>query len=201
MKKFIIVFLLVGGLAQAQEQPIQVDPVTFEETSWDAWQESIDLQEPSPTQELSQQDKLCLAKNIWHEARNEPYEGKVAVLLVTINRALSGNFPQNVCDVVYQRSVVVKRQYNRAKKSLVDIGRWTVCQFSWTCERLPPPRLNDNKWLDILRIVENYSVGKYEDLEKKYQNVYNYHATYVNPRWNNLREFTRVGQHIFYKPR
>ena len=38
----------------------------------------------------------CLAKNIYFEAATEPFEGKVAVAQVTINRANSGKFPEDI---------------------------------------------------------------------------------------------------------
>ena len=42
-------------------------------------------------------DEECLAKNIYHEAGKEPFEGKVAVAQVTMNRAASGQFPEDIC--------------------------------------------------------------------------------------------------------
>ena len=48
----------------------------------------------------------CLARNIYFEAGGEPFEGKVAVAQVTINRANSGQFPNDICRVVYQKNVV-----------------------------------------------------------------------------------------------
>jgi len=44
----------------------------------------------------------CLAKNIYFEARNEPFAGQLAVALVTLNRVYDDTFPNTVCDVVYQ---------------------------------------------------------------------------------------------------
>ena len=46
----------------------------------------------------------CLARNIYHEAGNEPFEGKVAVAQVTINRSESGMFPSDLCKVIYQKN-------------------------------------------------------------------------------------------------
>ena len=51
----------------------------------------------------------CLAKNIYHEAASEPFEGKVAVAQVTMNRAESGKFPRDVCGVVYQKNVIYEK--------------------------------------------------------------------------------------------
>lgn len=45
---------------------------------------------------------MCLAKNIFHEARGESIEGQIAVGIVTLNRVRSDKYPNNVCDVVYQ---------------------------------------------------------------------------------------------------
>ena len=58
------------------------------------------------TMEERERQLTCLAKNIYHEAATEPFEGKVAVAQVTINRAESGKFPSDICNVVYQKNVV-----------------------------------------------------------------------------------------------
>jgi len=52
---------------------------------------------------------LCLALNLYHEARGEPLDGQFAVAMVTLNRA--GRDPAKVCDVVaapYQFSWTLK---------------------------------------------------------------------------------------------
>lgn len=53
---------------------------------------------------VSQSDIEILARTIHGEARGEPYMGQVAVGAVIINRVLSHEFPDNIKDVVYQRS-------------------------------------------------------------------------------------------------
>ena len=58
----------------------------------------------------------CLAINIYREAGYEPFEGKVAVAQVTMNRVLHEEFPSDVCQVVYQKNIFYQR---------------LVCQFSW----------------------------------------------------------------------
>lgn len=45
---------------------------------------------------------LCLAFNIYHEARGEPLDGQLAVAAVTLNRVLDPRWPDDVCKVVYQ---------------------------------------------------------------------------------------------------
>jgi spore germination cell wall hydrolase CwlJ-like protein len=58
------------------------------------------------TAEMRQKQLDCLARNIYHEAGGEPFEGKVAVAQVTINRTENGAFPSDICQVVYQKNIV-----------------------------------------------------------------------------------------------
>jgi hypothetical protein len=48
----------------------------------------------------------CLTRNIYWESATEPFEGKVAVAQVTINRVESGRFAPDICGVVYQKNMV-----------------------------------------------------------------------------------------------
>ena len=61
----------------------------------------------------------CLTRNIYWEAATEPFEGKVAVAQVTINRVETGRFAPDICGVVYQKNVIYDK---------------VVCQFSWFCD-------------------------------------------------------------------
>ena len=49
------------------------------------------------------EDRKILANIIYCEAGGEPYEGKLAVGAVVINRVLSNKYPDTVPGVVYQR--------------------------------------------------------------------------------------------------
>lgn len=53
---------------------------------------------------LTEEDRKCLAENVYHEARGEPAEGRFAVMFTTLSRMLSPTkeFPKSVCGVVYQ---------------------------------------------------------------------------------------------------
>jgi len=51
------------------------------------------------------QEMMCLAENIYFEARAEGIEGKAAVANVTRNRVVSAKFPNSYCGVVYQGPV------------------------------------------------------------------------------------------------
>ena len=126
----------------------------------------------------------CLAKNIYHEAGFEPFEGKVAVAQVTINRANSGQFPNDICAVVYQKGVI----YNKV-----------ICQFSWYCEQ--PGKMRP---INGAAYAESYAVAKKVLLENfrldgLRQAMY-YHADYVNPQWGK-EKIAKIGRHIFYSDR
>ena len=47
---------------------------------------------------------MCLALNIYFEARSEPIEGQIAIAEVTLNRVASTNYPNDVCSVVLQEN-------------------------------------------------------------------------------------------------
>lgn len=124
----------------------------------------------------------CLARNIYWEAANEPFEGKVAVAQVTINRVSDGRFKEDICGVVYQKNIVYDR---------------VICQFSWFCEtnhltRLPYPKYYEESEAVAKKVLlEGYRLDGLKDA------LY-YHADYVNPRWNK-EKIGQIGRHIFYK--
>ena len=124
----------------------------------------------------------CLAINIYREAGYEPFEGKVAVAQVTMNRVVKGNFGNDVCGVVYQRNVYMEK---------------VVCQFSWACDQV-----HRNRPINKEAYNESYAVAKKVLLEGFRLDVLKdalyYHATYVNPRWPH-EKIGQIGQHIFYK--
>ena len=126
----------------------------------------------------------CLAKNIYYDAGAEPYEGKLAVAQVTLNRVNSGKFPSDICSVVYQKTV--------------DQNLRTVCQFSWTC--MVKELVNKNKYV----WEESYLIAKRALTEPVLHdtiaesNALYFHAVYVNPGWSKTKVVKQIGNHIFY---
>lgn len=51
---------------------------------------------------LSQADIHLMAKLVYAESRGEPFEGKIAVASVVLNRLLSPSFPNTIEDVIFQ---------------------------------------------------------------------------------------------------
>ena len=65
---------------------------------------------------VSRSDLILMARVIEGEAADEPYEGKVAVGAVIVNRLQSPGFPKTVSGVIYQPDAfeaVTNGQYNR----------------------------------------------------------------------------------------
>ncbi|WP_068615117.1 cell wall hydrolase [Paenibacillus tuaregi] len=52
---------------------------------------------------LSDEELLLLQKIVMAEAEGEPYEGKVAVANVVLNRLRSANYPDTIKEVIYQK--------------------------------------------------------------------------------------------------
>jgi spore germination cell wall hydrolase CwlJ-like protein len=126
----------------------------------------------------------CMARNIYWEAASEPFEGKVAVAQVTINRVQSGKFADSVCGVVHQKTKFFEK---------------VVCQFSWFCETTHLTRPVYQKLYKESEEVAKMVMLEGFRLPMLREAIY-YHADYVNPRWNKPR-ITQIGRHIFYKER
>lgn len=125
----------------------------------------------------------CLAKNIYYEAANETYEGKLAVAQVTMNRVSSGQFPKDICAVVYQRTP--------------NNNNSITCQFSWTCLAVSMSK-DKYKWEESVIVAKKALTEPHlHDTIAESKALY-YHAVYVNPGWNKSKIVKQIGNHIFY---
>lgn len=143
----------------------------------------IQPMEPSEiTAQYRERQLACLARNIYFEAGNEPFEGKVAVAQVTINRAQARGFPEDICQVIYQKNIIYQR---------------VVCQFSWYCDRESASRIMHREvYTESMEVAKKVLLEGFR-LPGLTQALY-YHADYVNPGWKKER-ITKIGRHIFYK--
>lgn len=113
---------------------------------------------------------LCLALNVYFEARNEPISGQLAVAEVTIRRAKK--FNSSVCKEVFLDK-----------------------QFSWTADQT-----RSVKDLKAYRVAELVAKEAMEGKTNFSKGADHYHAKYVNPKWaGRLCKTATIGQHIFYK--
>lgn len=137
----------------------------------------------SATAEAIENQLECLAINIYREAGGEPYEGKVGVAQVTMNRVNHPAFPKDICSVVHQKKVV---------------NRHTVCQFSWYCTRHSPvDALNYYHCREIAKKVMLYGYRM-----DKFRGALFFHTVAVRPVWRTSFDMIgRTGHHLFYRPR
>lgn len=144
---------------------------------------------------------LCLAENIYHEARNEPTAGMIAVGNVTINRVESDQWPNTICDVVYQ-GPHYESWSTKPIKDLPDDQRVYFpikhkCQFSWYCDGLSDRIKQKTKFQQILELSVEIRRKVYPDIT---DGATHYHAYYVSPHWSKvLTRTVTIDRHIFYK--
>ena len=133
--------------------------------------------------EAHRQSLICLARNVYYEARGEPSAGQYAVAEVTMNRKASRRFPRTVCDVVYQ-------------KNWDPIRRRYVGAFSWTeFSTLPEP--GGESWERARTVAE---AVYYRRHAPALQGALFFHATYIRPDWaKDKKPVARIGRHIFYR--
>jgi spore germination cell wall hydrolase CwlJ-like protein len=132
--------------------------------------------------ESIEKNLTCLALNIYREAGHEPFEGKVAVAQVTLNRTQHPSFPNTVCEVVYQKNSFMGK---------------VVCQFSWYCDSVHRMRpVNKQAYEESYRVAKMVYLEDFK-LESVKSALY-YHADYVSPNWGK-KKVTKIGAHIFYE--
>ena len=131
---------------------------------------------------------VCLALNVYHEARDQPFIGQVAVAQVVMNRVRDDRYPDTVCDVVKQGPT-----YSWAE----DYPVRHRCQFSWYCDgKSDKPR--DTKAYEQARMIAHGVY--YGNLDDFVEGATHYHAHYVYPEWAKSKTRTvRIDDHIFYR--
>lgn len=123
----------------------------------------------------------CLSLNVYHEARDQPLEGQIAVAHVVLNRVKSHRYPNDICSVIGQGSEK-------------GVGK---CQFSWFCDGKSDKPQEYIPWVNAQQVSWLVIKGEYKD---NTDGATYYHANYVNPFWSSyLQETKTIGIHIFYK--
>ena len=170
--KTVLNILVIMAVAIAAQQAIQF--------KFDKLKEARETASPI-TAQMRQTQLDCLARNIYHEAGSEPFEGKVAVAQVTINRTESGEFPSDICKVVYQKNVVYEK---------------VMCQFSWYCESPSAMKpMNGPMYTESMEVAKKVLLEGFRLPDLK--NALYFHGDYVQPGWNK-KPVAKIGRHIFY---
>ena len=129
---------------------------------------------------------ICLALNIYFEARGEPDVFDMAAPAhVVLNRWMDIRYPNDICAVVKQsktyRGNPIRNQ----------------CQFSWYCDGRSDRPLDRNAFEFSVFIASLVLTGRIEDVT---HGATHYHADYVNPQWAIVKTLTaKIGSHLFYR--
>jgi N-acetylmuramoyl-L-alanine amidase len=118
-------------------------------------------------------ERVCLATNIYFEARNQSTAGHEYIGYVTMNRLKHSKFPNNICKVIWQNA-----------------------QFSWTHDGKPDTIYNIKAWKRAV-MAGNYVINNPTKDPTK-GSLY-YHAKYVKPYWAAyMQQVAILDDHIFY---
>ncbi len=116
---------------------------------------------------------MCLAMNVFWEARDQPIAGQVAVAQVTISRVYDPKYPDNVCGVVHQ-----------------------LKQFSWYWDGKSDVPREAKAWETAQMVAKGVLAGSGH---MELWGVTHYHALSVKPYWvPSMRLVTVIDDHVFY---
>ncbi len=138
---------------------------------------------------------VCMALNVYYEARNQPVEGQMGVTYVVLNRVKDERFPNKICNVVYQGK----------HSKITGMPLRNKCMFSWYCDGRgdnPNPGRTWESSKDLAKIV----LGKHQQdiLIDITDGATHYHANWMEsfPRWSaQHKKVASIDRHIFYKAR
>ena len=131
---------------------------------------------------------VCLALNVYHEARDQPFIGQVAVAQVVMNRVYDDRYPNHPCEVVFQGPTYSWKP---------DFPVRHRCQFSWYCDGKSDKVYDEDAYRQALTIAHGVY---YDDLDDFVEGATHYHATYVLPEWAESKTpVVQIGQHMFYR--
>lgn len=119
----------------------------------------------------------CLATNIYFEARGESKLGQKAVAWVTLNRVDDPNYPDTICDVVWDRK-----------------------QFSWTHDGKSDVPKDKDAWLQAQLTAIQVLIDQQLNNDDPTDGSTMFHAVTVKPYWRKQYEMTsRIDNHVFYR--
>ena len=161
------------------------------------------------------QQMVCLAENIYFEARAEGVEGKAAVANVTRNRVNSELFPNTYCEVVQQGPV--RESWKTKQDPNLEPVYYPIkhrCQFSWYCDGKKDIiwanyektgqtiKLNAEAWRQSVEVaIWTLGYGSYRVNDNTGGATYYYAHNLVYPHWADDYEVTEIiGNHTFMRP-
>ena len=134
-------------------------------------------------------DQLCLAKNIYFEARDQGLAAQIAVSLVVMNRVNHKNYPNTICEVIYQGPTYSWKP---------DFPVKNKCQFSWYCDGKSDEPKDLKAWKRSLTIAQDLLT--FNEVMDFTEGATHYHATHILPHWaSHLTRVAQIEDHIFYR--
>lgn len=117
----------------------------------------------------SPKDILCLKQNIHYEAAGEPFKGKIAVGIVTLNR--SNTLNKSICEVVFE-----PMQFS-----------WTINKKKWVITFSDDVNFAADMVLENSKLIDDLKYATH------------FHETYTYPIWAvEKKKVAIIGNHTFY---
>lgn len=115
MKKFFnqILFYLVSIILLCPALIVKADTTSIQENSYLEGEEKNYINSDEVVQVFNSKQKQLyilqsdidiMAKLVYAESRGEPFEGKVAVASVVLNRVMNSEFPNSIKEVIFQKN-------------------------------------------------------------------------------------------------
>ena len=134
---------------------------------------------PEFSMPINPREKACIIEAVWHEARGEPLNGRIAVINVISNRVYSRFYSSSYCDVIGEHKQFSYKHQIKNKKPLVN-------------------EANRLLYLEIETLSEKALEGSI--LKVVPDNVLWYHHTRVSPNWSKrMKTHTVIGSHKFLR--
>ena len=131
---------------------------------------------------------LCMALNIYHEARGEPLAGQIGVAHSVLNRMADSRYPDTACEVI--------KQAKYHGWDMINPIRYK-CQYSWFCDGLSDKPQDGKAMLEATILAQHVLAGKSIDIT---EGATHYHADYVHPYWaDEMTTTIKLGSHIYYR--
>ena len=123
---------------------------------------------------------MCLALNIFFEARGEEIQGQIAVAEVTLNRVASPHYPNDICGVVLQENK-------------------DGCQFSWWCDGKSDKPKEEHSML-ASKAIAQFMIDNGEYISVVGSQATHYHSSDIDPPYwaKQMQKIKTIGKHVFY---
>lgn len=142
----------------------------------------------SSNQQSRQKQQTCLARAIYFEASHLK-NSQIAVGNTIVNRVVSRNYPDTVCDVVHQKTTT------RSGKQ--------ICQFSYLCEEEKQVVEGSSKWKNAQQTAVNILNSFFSRTRKDpTDGATHFHDIRVYPKWaqsDNFEQTMKTERLTFYK--